>query len=70
MEDRPQKAHRARQSGVKAEKKKGKGKGKQSGFNEKASYISLSHHYYTFPWASGFCTKIGTACGQASAKKC
>jgi hypothetical protein len=35
MEDRPQKAHRARHSGVKAEKKSGKDKGKQSGFNEK-----------------------------------
>ncbi|TFK23423.1 DUF663-domain-containing protein [Coprinopsis marcescibilis] len=37
MEDKPHKAHRASQSGNKAEKKaKGKGKEKQHGFNEKA----------------------------------
>jgi len=38
MEDRPQKAHRATHSGVKAEKKKaksGKGKEKPTGQNEK-----------------------------------
>ncbi|KAI0074040.1 DUF663-domain-containing protein [Panus rudis PR-1116 ss-1] len=36
MDDRPHKAHRPSQSGEKAEKKKGKGKEKQKGFNEKA----------------------------------
>lgn len=35
MDDRQHKAHRPSQSGAKAEKKKGKGKEKQHGFNEK-----------------------------------
>ncbi|KAF7792582.1 hypothetical protein EIP86_003676 [Pleurotus ostreatoroseus] len=36
MDDRPHKAHHPAQPGAKAEKKKGKGKEKQKGFNEKA----------------------------------
>jgi hypothetical protein len=40
MENRPQKAHRTPHSGVKAEKK-GKGKSKQSGFNEKVEHLSI-----------------------------
>lgn len=67
MDDPPQKAHRARHSGVKAEKKKEKGIGKQLGHNEKASYISISRCHINF--GPGFCTKIRTACGQASAKE-
>jgi ribosome biogenesis protein BMS1 len=35
MEQQQNKAHRPAQSGAKAEKKKGKGKEKQHGFNEK-----------------------------------
>lgn len=43
MDERPHKAHRAAQSGGKAEKKdKGKGKEKQKGFNEKVCILSLS----------------------------
>jgi hypothetical protein len=40
MDDRPHKAHRPAQSGVKADKKKGKGK--QQGFNEKVFFF-FSH---------------------------
>jgi ribosome biogenesis protein BMS1 len=48
MEDKPQKAHRPSQSGVKADKKADKkGKGKQSGgFNEKVRFqIGANEHY-------------------------
>jgi len=58
MADRPHKAHRPAQSGAKVDKK-GKGKEKQRGFNEKVSLIE-SDSANTDP-VLGVCTKIRSA---------
>lgn len=67
MEDKPQKQHRAPHSGVKADKK-GKGKSKQSGFNEKVGCISIIR--LTIDHGLGLCTQIRAASRQTSTKKC
>ena len=60
MDDRQHKAHRPAQSGAKADKKKGKSKEKQQGFNEKVrGPLLLSGAYHERVIAQAFAPRSG-----------
>lgn len=65
MDDRQHKSHRPSHSGVKAEKKKDKGKEKQKGFNEKVRMPHTSTLVLSGPHnrtSAGIRTEIRATC--------
>lgn len=56
MDGKQHKQHHASRTGVKAEKKKGKQKEKQHGFNEKVRHLNTASVLYLYP--IGICSSI------------